>query len=158
MTIWQTEPVVDSQSPEPGRSADANAALLPILIYDGDCAFCSSSVRFIERRIRRHPTCQPWQWLDLAAYGVTQEDCESAVQFVDEKGRVHSAEAGIARVLITGGRGWAVIGRVMLVPGIRRVAALAYKWIAKNRHRMPGGTAQCSLPAAQRQHNSGKTT
>jgi predicted DCC family thiol-disulfide oxidoreductase YuxK len=140
--------VVDEQ--RQGSTSDATPAEVPVLIYDGDCAFCSSSVRFIERRIRRHPPCQPWQWLDLSAYGVTQEECERAVQYIDADGRVHAAERGIARTLIHGGKGWALLGRLMLVPGIRHVAAIVYRWISKNRHRMPGGTPQCSLPAAQR--------
>ena len=144
--------MVDSQRPD--SKSDAKPVEIPVLIYDGDCAFCSSSVRFIERRIRRHPSCQPWQWLDLGAYGVTREECELAVQFVDAEARVHSAERGIARILIHGGKGWALIGRVMLVPGIRHIAGIVYRWISKNRHRMPGGTPQCSLPAAQRTSTS----
>lgn len=123
---------------------------LPVLIYDGDCAFCTSSVRFIETRMRRHPRVEPWQRLDLTEYGISQDQCESAVQFVDIDRRVHSAETAVARVLIHGGRGWALIGRMILVPGIRHLAAVVYRWIAKNRHRLPGGTAQCSLPADQR--------
>lgn len=123
---------------------------IPVLIYDGDCAFCSSSVRFIERRLRAHPPCEPWQWLDLDAYGVTQEECERAVQYIDAGGRAHSAERGIARTLIHAGKGWAIVGRAILVPGIRHVAGIVYRWISKNRHRMPGGTPQCSLPANQR--------
>lgn len=122
----------------------------PILIYDGDCAFCSSTVRVLEKRIRRHPPCEPWQWLDLDDYGVSREQCERAVQFIDDRGRVHSAERGIAHVLIHGGKGWAILGRAMLVPGFVHVAGAVYRWISKNRHRMPGGTTQCSLPADQR--------
>jgi len=26
-----------------------------------------------------------------------------------------------------------------------------YRWIARNRHRLPGGTATCSLPQAERE-------
>lgn len=126
------------------------SAEIPILIYDGDCAFCSSSVRFIERRVRRHPVCRPWQHLELDEYGVTRGACESAVQYVDEHGRVYAAEEGIARLLIRGGRGWAIVGRVMLVPGVRHAAGVVYRWISRNRHRLPGGTAQCALTADRR--------
>lgn len=140
------------------HSAGATPAPLPILIYDGDCAFCSSSVRFIETRIRRHPTCLPWQWLDLSMYGVSRKACESAVQFIDEGGRIHSAHDGIARVLVHGGRGWAVLGRLMSLPGVRHVSAVAYRWVARNRHRMPGGTPRCSLPADQRERMSAEAS
>jgi predicted DCC family thiol-disulfide oxidoreductase YuxK len=135
---------------------------MPVLIYDGDCAFCSSSVRFIENHIRRHPRCEPWQWLDLDLYfdryGVTRDDCERAVQFVDIDGRVHSAERAVARVLLHGGKGWALLGGALLVPGVRHLAGVVYRWIADNRHRMPGGTPQCSMPSEQRTVSSKGST
>ena len=118
---------------------------IPVLIYDGDCAFCAASVRVLERRVRRHPRCAPWQQLDLEVLGVSRTDCEQAVQFVDGDGNVHAAERAVARVLIEAGSGWAIIGRTLLAPGIRPVAGVLYKWVAKNRHRLPGGTAQCSI-------------
>jgi len=135
---------------------------MPVLIYDGDCAFCSSSVRFIQKRIRRHPRCEPWQWLDLdlcfARYGVTRDDCEKSVQFVDIDGTVYAAERGVARVLLFGGKGWAVLGRVLLVPGVRHLAGIVYRWVANNRHRMPGGTPQCSMSSEQRAGSSKGST
>lgn len=139
-------------------SPESKPVLIPVLIYDGDCAFCSSSVRFIENRIRRHPRCEPWQWLDLGAYGVTREDCEAAVQFVDTDGTVYSGERGVARVLIHGGKGWAVLGRILLVPGVRHLGSFVYRWVSKNRHRMPGGTPQCSMTPEQRAESSKRST
>ena len=121
----------------------------PLLIFDGDCAFCTSSVRFIERRIRRHPRIQPWQRSDLAGLGLTQEQCESAVQLI-ENGRVTSAHVAVARLLIYGKRGWAVLGYLLLAPGIKQIAGVVYRWVAKNRDRMPGGTAECALPQSER--------
>ena len=121
----------------------------PLLIFDGDCAFCTSSVQFIERRIRRHPRIQPWQRSDLAGLGLTQEQCESAVQLI-ENGRVTSAHVAVARLLIYGKRGWAVLGYLLLVPGIKQIAGVVYRWVAKNRDRMPGGTAECALPQSER--------
>ena len=121
----------------------------PLLIFDGDCAFCTSSVRFIERRIRRHPRIQSWQRSDLAELGLTQEQCETAVQLI-ENGRVTSAHVAVARVLIYGRRGWAVLGYLLLVPGIKQIAGVAYRWVETNRDRMPGGTAECALPQSER--------
>ena len=121
----------------------------PLLIFDGDCAFCTSSVRFIERRIRRHPRLQPWQRSDLAGLGLTQEQCETAVQLI-ENGRVTSAHVAVARLLIYGKRGWAVLGYLLLAPGIKQIAGVVYRWVAKNRDRMPGGTAECALPQSER--------
>jgi predicted DCC family thiol-disulfide oxidoreductase YuxK len=106
-------------------------------------------VQFIERRIRRHPRIQPWQRSDLAGLGLTQEQCETAVQLI-ENGRVTSAHVAIARLLIYGKRGWAELGYLLLAPGIKQIAGVVYRWVAKNRDRMPGGTAECALPQSER--------
>lgn len=148
MICWQYGGVV-ARTEQSSGSAESLLEL-PLLIYDGDCAFCSSSVRFIERRLRRHPRCQPWQWLDLETYGVSRDDCERAVQFVDADGRVHSAERAIARTFVHAGAGWAILGNALLIPGVRHLAGVVYRWVSANRHRMPGGTPQCSLPADRR--------
>ena len=120
-----------------------------LLIFDGDCAFCTRCVRFIERRIRRHPRIQPWQRSNLPELGLTQEQCETAVQLVD-RGSITSAHIAVARVLIYGKKGWALLGYAMLLPGIKQVAGVVYRWVAKNRDRMPGGTAECALPQSER--------
>jgi predicted DCC family thiol-disulfide oxidoreductase YuxK len=49
-------------------------------------------------------------------------------------------------LLVWTGGGWRLIGRLVLVPGVIRVARVAYRWIARNRHRMPGGSAACAVP------------
>lgn len=122
----------------------------PVLVYDGDCAFCSSSVRALERFVRRRPTIVAWQLTDLDPLGLTQAACEEAVQWVDGDGRIESAHLAVARTLEYGGKGWWVLGRTIRLPGISWLAGVIYRWIARNRHRMPGGTPTCSLPQAQR--------
>jgi hypothetical protein len=44
---------------------------LPVLLYDGDCAFCTSCVTWMRRRIRRLDATEPYQLTDLDALGVT---------------------------------------------------------------------------------------
>jgi predicted DCC family thiol-disulfide oxidoreductase YuxK len=36
-------------------------------------------------------------------------------------------------------------GFLMKTPPTSWLAKIAYHWIAKNRHRLPGGTKQCSI-------------
>ena len=98
----------------------------------------------------RHPRIEPWQSLDLAALNLTSAQCETAVQWVDAQGAISSAKIAIARLLVFAGSGWRLLGFVLMFPGIRQVSAVVYRWVAKNRDRMPGGTAQCALPHADR--------
>lgn len=119
---------------------------LPLLVFDGDCAFCSSSVRFAQRWIKRMPAAQPYQFLDLEPLGLTAEGCNAAVQYVAADRTVHSAHDAVSQLLRAAGRGWWVLGQVMRVPGVHWLSGVAYRWVARNRYRLPGGTAACALP------------
>ncbi|WP_433324015.1 thiol-disulfide oxidoreductase DCC family protein [Spirillospora sp. CA-294931] len=122
----------------------------PVLVYDGDCGFCTSSVRFLERRVPTEARVVPFQFADLDALGTTAERAEYEVLWVDRKGRVFGGAQAVSRLLTGAGGLWRLLGAVIRVPPVRWVAQGVYRLIARNRHRMPGGTAACALPAAQR--------
>ena len=125
-------------------------AARPVFLFDGDCAFCSQCARFIERRIPTSATVLPWQFADLADLGVSREDAEAAVQWVPQAGPVAAGPAGIARLLIDAGSFWRPLGRLLGLRPVLWVAWPAYRLVSRNRHRLPGGTAACSLPQAER--------
>ena len=118
-------------------------------VYDGDCAFCSTCARFIERRIPSKASVVAWQRTDLAALGLTSDECEEAVQWVSPAGKASGPDA-VAALLIDAGSFWRLPGWVLRLPPVRWVAWPTYRLIARNRHRLPGGTATCSLPQAER--------
>ena len=120
-------------------------------VYDGDCSFCTSCARFIEARIPSRATVVPWQFADLPALGLTQEQAEEAVQWVGADGRVASGPDAIALLLNDAGRFWQVPGRALQTTAVRAAAWPAYRWVSGHRHLLPGGTAACSLPQAQRE-------
>jgi predicted DCC family thiol-disulfide oxidoreductase YuxK len=119
----------------------------PVLLFDGDCGFCTTCATWMQRHIRRLDTTLPYQRADLDALGVTVAECEQAVQWIAADGTVFSAEMAVAHVLIDAGKGWAVIGRAICVPGIRQISGVVYRSVARNRHRLPGGTPACSIDA-----------
>jgi predicted DCC family thiol-disulfide oxidoreductase YuxK len=123
---------------------------LPLLVFDGDCAFCTSSVQFGQRWIERMPTAVPWQFTDLARLGLTEQQCVTAVQYVARDHHVYSGEDAVAAVLLGAGRGWWFLGAIMRAPGIHWLSGVAYRWVAKNRHRLPGGTAACAIDPSRR--------
>ena len=47
---------------------------LPVLIFDGDCAFCTTWVNRLRDWLPRFPDAVPWQWADLDALGLTRQD------------------------------------------------------------------------------------
>ena len=119
----------------------------PLLIFDRDCAFCTTSARAWQRWLRLSYV-EPWQFLELDQLGVTQEQCLQAVQWIDDAGRVTPAERAVIAALRFRGGMWGVLGRVMNLPGIRHLAGLVYRLVAKYRHKLPGGTPACKLPQA----------
>ncbi len=121
---------------EPGR---------PLLIFDGDCGFCTTSARAGQRWLGLDHV-EAWQFLDLDALPVTEQECEAAVQWVGADGTVASAHEAVIAALRQAGGFWVVPGRVLALPGLRQLAGVVYRAVARNRHRLPGGTPACRLP------------
>jgi len=121
------------------------AAQRPVLLYDGDCAFCSSSVRVLRRAVKRLPAVVPYQFSDLSSLGVTVEQCAEAVQWVGVDGGRASGHLAVAQVLVDAGRAWPIVGRLLRAPVVSPIAGWVYRWVSRNRHRLPGGTPACSL-------------
>ncbi|SOD61408.1 Predicted thiol-disulfide oxidoreductase YuxK, DCC family [Streptomyces zhaozhouensis] len=118
----------------------------PVLVFDGDCGFCTTSVNFAERRIRPDCTTVAWQFADLDALGVTEERARHEVLWVTPNGRVYGGAAGVAKLLMRAGGVWAPLGAALMIPPVSWLAAGVYRLVARNRQRLPGGTAACALP------------
>jgi predicted DCC family thiol-disulfide oxidoreductase YuxK len=120
----------------------------PVVIFDGDCSICTTLAGVIVRRLRPPAAVQPWQRLDLGSYGLTDLECIEALQYVDADGRVYAAELAVAK-LLRASRPWArPAGIVIELPGVRSLAGVVYRWVARNRSRLPGGTPACAVPVA----------
>lgn len=115
-----------------------------MLVYDGDCGFCTTCVGVLER-IGPDAEIVAWQLTDLAALGITEEQAADAVQLVQIDGTVRSGHEAVAAVLGTAGRIWRTAGRALLLPGISWLAAKGYRLVAANRYRLPGGTPACAV-------------
>jgi predicted DCC family thiol-disulfide oxidoreductase YuxK len=116
-----------------------------VVLYDGDCAFCSSAARFAQHRISKNLNFSAYQLVELAPYGLTNAECEASLKFVDQSGRIYSAQNAIAEILIRSGNIWSIIGKLLKLPGFNFLAGLGYKFVAANRHRLPGGTPTCKM-------------
>ena|SRR5215469_14722010 len=111
-------------------------ALLTVL-FDGSCNLCRGSAE----RVRRLDTDHRIEFLDLhdpsAAQRFPQIDRDEAMkwmQAVDRRGRTFSGADAWARIgmLLPV---WKFFAWILLVPGVRFLAAKIYAWIARNRYR-----------------------
>lgn len=119
----------------------------PVLVFDGDCGFCTSATNFLQRFVDRRArfAVVPLQFTALEPLGLTQEQALDALRFVDEHHRASAGAAAVSQVLRRSGWGWRPFGWLLAAPGIRAVAERLYRVIATHRHQLPGGTPACKL-------------
>lgn len=117
-----------------------------LLIFDGDCAFCTTWVRRLERVLPAFPQSQPYQWLDLDRYGLTLDDVTHYAWFVTPRRQFggHLALSGLLRAQPR--LGLRFLGWLIATPPYSWAAAAGYSLIARYRHLLPGGTPACALP------------
>lgn len=118
----------------------------PLVVFDGDCGFCTTSLHRAQELLTRFPDSRPWQWIDYEGLGLTRDDVTRYVWFVtrDASFRGHAAVAALLRGQPA--LGWRFLGHLLVTPPFSWAAAAAYAIIARFRHRLPGGTPACAMP------------
>jgi len=110
----------------------------PFLLYDADCSFCRTGSEWIAARSQAPAV--PFQQLsaeELGRLGLSPAEVERAAWWIDPLARPERGHLAIARALRVG-PGWpSLLGRVLLVPPFRWLAAAAYPLLARWRHRLP---------------------
>ncbi len=125
---------------------------VPWVVFDGDCAFCTSSATWVAERLHRpgRPAARlvPWQFTDLQTLGTTSERAQRELLWVTADGVIEGGAQAFAAWLCYAGRPYAALGTVMRWPAVSGLAGAVYRLVARNRQRMPGGTPACALPPA----------
>ncbi len=112
-----------------------------LLVYDGECGFCVRSARWIAARLPPDARVAPWQSLQLERLGLSRQELQAAVWWMEDRGRVQHRSRGaeaIGRSLVAVGGHWGIVGRLIVHPPLCWLARPAYALVAANRHRLPG--------------------
>ena len=120
----------------------------PLLVFDGDCAFCTTWVNRLEHILPNFPQSSPWQWLDLDALGLTHDDVTTYAWVVTSTHQYAGHLAFSALLRMQPSFSLRLAGNLLRTPPISWAAAAGYHFVAKNRHRLPGGTPACAMPPA----------
>ena len=132
----------------------SNTAKSTVLVFAGDCAFCTTVVDAAMDALARTPDrVVPSQWLsdaELADLGLTRDDVTDAAWIVTGRRRFRGHRTASALLRMQPALGARVLGAVLALPPFDGIGALAYRWISANRHRLPGGTPACALPPGAR--------
>ena len=119
-----------------------------VLFYDGDCGFCSRSVRQIARWSRSAPLeFASLQGVLASSHGFghhAREGGGSMVLLRESDGvSFTESDALFALCGVMGGY-WRILRIGQWIP--KRLRDAAYRWIARNRYRFLGRADACVLP------------
>jgi predicted DCC family thiol-disulfide oxidoreductase YuxK len=118
--------------------------VLPVLLYDADCAFCTRSAQ-VATRLRLRAQVRSLQSVDLDALAVSPERAAAELPFVDAAGRVWYGHRAVAAALSTSRTPLTLLGRPLGLRLLDRPLERLYRWVASNRYRLPGGSATCRV-------------
>lgn len=120
-----------------------------VLIYDGDCRFCQLSLDFGIKNLRIFPQYVAFQRINPEDFALTKEQVQSQIWLAE---KLPSRRAAVGGHLAAGAilrlqpsRFLRLVGWLSMTPPTSWVASWVYKFIAVNRHRLPGGTKACKL-------------
>ncbi len=115
-----------------------------MLIFDGDCVFCTTSAKRAEALLPLGTPVVPWQsFPDLSIIGLTESDVTAKVWWIGTDGRPEGGHRAVGRCIQAMRPWWSPIGGLLLIPPVSWSAAPAYAWVARHRHQMPGATNAC---------------
>lgn len=137
---------VDRASATGDNPVDKSSRRVPLVLFDADCGFCTSSARAMTRPwLGADIEARSFQSQDLATLGLTVDKCAESLHVLAD-GDVFTGGAAIARVLRAGRWPWPILGTFLTLPGVRWITERGYRAVARNRQRLPGGTDSCEMP------------
>ncbi|MFN3684848.1 MAG: thiol-disulfide oxidoreductase DCC family protein [Fimbriimonadaceae bacterium] len=118
----------------------------PVVIFDGDCRFCRRSVELL----RRLPKAANLGWVPRGSREAERLASDSGLPesliLIDDEG-THTGFEAVWRTMRHAGAPRILLAAARLVP--RSVREAAYRWVARNRHRLCLGSA-CGPPKPDR--------
>jgi predicted DCC family thiol-disulfide oxidoreductase YuxK len=117
-----------------------------IILFDGTCAFCERSVRFIASRddgyFRFGASQNPEGQALLASFGTSREAARSLILIEDQQ--IFLRSTAVLKVAARLRAPWRYAAVLLMVP--RPIRDLVYRMIAAVRHRIAGQSNACEIP------------
>lgn len=108
----------------------------PVLLFDGDCAFCLRCVALFRRCGAKEIKWLPYQLFDdrqLEAMGTSREECEQAIQFIAAPhGELTSGADAINAVLLSNRR-FRRLSLLLRNRAVLWIERIVYNFVAQHR-------------------------
>ncbi|HRH51587.1 MAG TPA: thiol-disulfide oxidoreductase DCC family protein [Panacibacter sp.] len=122
----------------------------PVVLFDGVCNLCSTSVQFIikhdPKKTFRYASLQSdFGQQVLKQFGLPADELNSFILL--EEGKIYTKSSGALRVTKKLNKLWPVLYGFIIVPPFIRNAV--YSWVAHNRYKWFGKKEACWLPTPE---------
>jgi predicted DCC family thiol-disulfide oxidoreductase YuxK len=120
-----------------------------VLIYDGDCAFCTLWVNRLEKWLPSFPSTKTSQSISLDDYALSADDVAHFAWYITPSHHYagHLAASALLRAQPSG---WLrFLGWLIATPPLSYLAAGVYAAVAKFRGSLPGGTPTCDTSGSR---------
>ena len=114
-----------------------------VLIYDGDCAFCTLWVNRLRDWLPVFPDARTSQSITLDSFALTKDDVEKYAWYITPSHQYAGHLATSALLRAQPRFALRLLGRLLATWPISWIAAGVYAFIARFRHKLPGGTPAC---------------
>ncbi len=118
---------------EPGRIVRHPPRDKPLLIYDGDCAFCRRWIARWNRATGDRVAYAEYQKVEAQFPEIPRADFETAVQLIELDGRALSGADAVFRLFDFAGERGRIPRLLRQLPGFMPLARAAYRFIASHR-------------------------
>ena len=114
-----------------------------VLIYDGDCAFCTLWVNRLRTWLPAFPQATTSQSIALDSFALTTEDVEKYAWYITPSHQFAGHLAASALLRAQPRFGLRFLGSLLATWPISWIAAGVYAFVSRFRHTLPGGTPSC---------------
>ncbi|MDM9623633.1 thiol-disulfide oxidoreductase DCC family protein [Rhizobium sp. S96] len=125
----------------------------PLIVFDGECVFCSAWVQFALKhdkagRYRFLAAQSPLGAALYRHYGLDDRDYETNILI--ENGQAFFKSDGSIRMIAGLGSPWSAVRIFRLLP--RKLRDSLYEFVARNRLRIAGRRASCFVPTLEQRN------
>lgn len=122
----------------------------PLIVFDGECVFCSARVQFV----LRHDKAKRYRFLAAQSplgealyrhYGQNERDYKTNILIED--GSAHFKSRGTIQMLAGLGFPWSLVKILRILP--QGLADRLYEYMARNRLRIAGQRQTCFVPSPE---------
>ncbi len=120
------------------------------IVFDGDCAFCTKSLRLLQR-LDRHGRMRLYDSHDSAMIAsrfpmLANADFDQAMFAVAADGQIFRGYFAFKALIRTLPAAWP-LSLAFMIPGASLIGPRVYAWVARNRRRMGCASDVCEMPS-----------